>query len=59
VANRFGGSHAQRDVIDWTLTEAAVRGGMRNLAEALANERLAQKPHSPINRRFLARLAAH
>lgn len=58
VSNRFGGSHAQRDIIDWTLTEAAVRGGMRPLAEALANERLAQKPHSPINRRFLARLAA-
>ena len=28
VVNRFGGSHAQRDVIDWTLTEAAVRGGL-------------------------------
>ena len=26
IANSFGGSHAQRDVIDWTLTEAALRG---------------------------------
>ncbi|WP_217352312.1 tetratricopeptide repeat protein [Ruegeria sp. HKCCA6707] len=55
IANSFGGSHAQRDIIDWTLTEAAVRSGNRNAAEALANERLAVKPHSPINKRFLGR----
>ncbi|MCI0546712.1 MAG: tetratricopeptide repeat protein [Candidatus Rokubacteria bacterium] len=55
IANGFGGSHAQRDVIDWTLTEAAVRGGLADLAEALAHERLALRPHSPINRRFLER----
>jgi tetratricopeptide (TPR) repeat protein len=53
IANGFGGSHAQRDVIDWTLTEAAIRGGMRDVAESLANERLALKPHSPVNRAFL------
>ena len=58
IANTFGGSHAQRDVIDWTLTEAAIRGGMRDVAEALANERLALKPHSPINRAFLAQAQA-
>jgi hypothetical protein len=55
IVNQFGGSHAQRDVVDWTLTEAAVRGGLADLAEALANERLALKPHSPVNRRLLAR----
>jgi tetratricopeptide (TPR) repeat protein len=55
IVNGFGGSHAQRDVIDWTLTEAAVRGGLTDLAEALAHERLALKPHSPINRGFLSR----
>jgi hypothetical protein len=55
VVNRFGGSHAQRDVIDWTLAEAAVRAGLADLAEALAHERLALKPHSAINRAFLAR----
>jgi tetratricopeptide (TPR) repeat protein len=55
ITNQFGGSHAQRDVIDWTLTEAAVRGGLTSLAEALAHERLALKPHSPINRTFLTR----
>lgn len=55
VAQQFGGSHAQRDVIDWTLTEAAVRAGMREVALALANERLALKPHSPVNRDFVRR----
>lgn len=56
IANTFGGSHAQRDIIDWTLTEAALRAGMRDLAEALANERLELKPHSVVNRSFAARL---
>jgi tetratricopeptide (TPR) repeat protein len=55
IVNRFGGSHAQRDVVDWTLTEAALRGGMTPLAEALAHERLALRPHSAINRAFLRR----
>lgn len=58
IANVFGGSHAQRDIIDWTLTEAAIRGGLTGLAEALANERLALKPHSPVNRSFLTRAGA-
>ncbi|MCY1540955.1 hypothetical protein D9M68_766230 [compost metagenome] len=57
IANSFGGSHAQRDVIDWTLTEAALRGRRIGLAEALANERLALRPHSPVNRGFLLRAA--
>ena len=55
IANSFGGSHAQRDVIDWTLVEAAIRSGKRDAAEALAGERLALKPHSPVNRSFLRR----
>jgi hypothetical protein len=58
AANQFGGSHAQRDVIDWTLTEAAIRGGMRDIAYALSHERLALKPHSPVNRDFVKRAAA-
>jgi hypothetical protein len=49
-ASRFGGSHAQRDVFSWTLTEAAIRAGDRALAETLAAERLALKPDSPLNR---------
>ncbi len=55
IANSFGGSHAQRDIIDWTLTEAAIRGGERAMAEALANERITLKPHSPVNCDFLGR----
>ncbi|BBI59932.1 hypothetical protein HSBAA_12380 [Vreelandella sulfidaeris] len=58
IANAFGGSHAQRDIIDWTLTEAALRGGNHELAEGMANERLALKPHSPINQGFLRRATA-
>ncbi|MGE3703023.1 MAG: tetratricopeptide repeat protein [Hyphomicrobiaceae bacterium] len=50
----LGGSYAQRDVIDWTMTEAAIRAGMRHVAVALANERIALRPESLPNKRFLA-----
>ena len=50
---QIGGSHAQRDVVDWTLTEAAVRAGQRDVALSLAHERLANRPRSAPNRRFL------
>jgi hypothetical protein len=39
VAAQFGGSHAQRDLIDLTLIEAAARAGDRALADALKHER--------------------
>ncbi|SDJ55040.1 tetratricopeptide repeat protein [Microbulbifer yueqingensis] len=58
IANTFGGSHAQRDIIDWTLAEAAIRSGRRHLAEAFTNERLALKPDSRINQSFVARAGA-
>ena len=45
-AHRFGGSHAQRDLIDLTLLEAAQRAGDQPLAAALAAERMALKPRS-------------
>ena len=51
----IGGSHAQRDIIDWTLTEAAVRGGQRDVALALAYERLGTRPRSAVNRDLLRR----
>jgi tetratricopeptide (TPR) repeat protein len=57
VAHRFGGSHAQRDVLVLTLIEAALRDGARNLAKALTAERLALKPASQGNRRLAARAA--
>jgi len=43
-AHRFGGSHAQRDLIDLTLIEAAERGGEHDLADALRREREAPMP---------------
>jgi tetratricopeptide (TPR) repeat protein len=50
---QIGGSYAQRDVVDWTLTEAAVRAGQREIALSLAYERLAGRARSAPNRRFL------
>jgi hypothetical protein len=49
----IGGSHAQRDVVTWTLAEAAIRDGQRDVALALAHERLGTRPRSAPNRRFL------
>lgn len=46
-AHRFGGSHAQRDVIDLTLIEAARRSGRSGLASALVAERAAIKSEIP------------
>ncbi|MCB9958742.1 MAG: tetratricopeptide repeat protein [Rhodospirillaceae bacterium] len=53
--HRLGGSHAQRDILNWTLVEAALRAGQYPLGLALANERLGQKPTSPQNWRLRAR----
>ena len=47
IAHRFGGSHAQRDIIGLTLIEAAIRDGRASLAGALTAERAALKPMSP------------
>jgi hypothetical protein len=55
IANRFGGSHAQRDVLDVTLIEAALRSGQQAVAAALSAERAAVKPHSPLARLFIER----
>ena len=49
IASRFGGSHAQRDVIALTLLEAALRAGQTSLARSLAAERTDLKPTSPFN----------
>lgn len=46
IAQRFGGSHAQRDVLDLTLIEAAFRAGDKALARAVTAERKAARPHS-------------
>jgi len=54
-ASRFGGSHAQRDLIDLTLIEAAARSDDRPLAAALVAERLALRPQSPLAQRLAAK----
>jgi hypothetical protein len=41
--HEFGGSHAQRDAVERTLLEAAVRAGRTDLASALVSERLANR----------------
>ncbi|MNT81817.1 hypothetical protein D3C72_2214550 [compost metagenome] len=58
IAHRFGGSHAQRDVLGLTLVEAALRDGARSLAKALTAERMALKPASAGNRKLASRAAA-
>jgi tetratricopeptide (TPR) repeat protein len=52
IANRFGGSHAQRDLLDLTLIEAAKRAGDKALFSALASERGSTRPRSPLARRY-------
>ncbi len=55
---QIGGSHAQRDVVTWTLNEAAIRAGRRDIALSLAHERLGTRPRSAPNRRFLQHAVA-
>ena len=43
-AARFGGSHAQRDLLDLTLIAAAERAGDAKLADALRRERAIARP---------------
>jgi len=44
--HHFGGSHAQRDLLQRTLTEAAIRSGRLDLARALLDERLSVRESS-------------
>lgn len=56
TANRFGGSHAQRDFISQTLIESAIRAGQQNLARALLAERSAKKPSCALTWQNTARV---
>src|SRR5262249_31624168 len=55
IAHRFGGSHAQRDVLSLTLVEAALRANNAGLARAVASQRPGLKPTSPFNWALTAR----
>jgi hypothetical protein len=56
LAQRFGGSHAQRDLIDLTLLAAAARGRRHGLGRALLNERRMAKPLTPLTRHWMEQL---
>ncbi len=58
MAARWGGSHAQRDVIDQTLLAAAARGGMKAAGRALLEERMLTKPRTPLTEWWAASLAS-
>ncbi len=58
-AHHFGGSHAQRDLIDQTLLAAAARGTDTALGRALLNERRLAKPVTPLTEHWAARLSLH
>lgn len=53
----MGGSVAQRDVINWTLMDAAIKDGDMQMARALLDERTVLKPHSPLTEMFGNRAA--
>lgn len=55
IAYRFGGSHAQRDVLTLTLIEAAIRSGRHRLAEHYIAERTILRPRGHWRVRLLQR----
>ena len=57
-ANRFGGSHAQRDLITLTIIEASLRSGDRTRARHYIAERLVHKPDSAWGPRLAKRADA-
>ena len=58
LARQFGGSHAQRDLIDQSLLAATARGHRQALGRALLNERLMAKPLTPLSRHWQEQLGA-
>ena len=56
IAHRFGGSHAQRDLIDQTLMASASRSPDRAAGRALLNERRLAKPATPLTEHWASRL---
>ena len=58
AVHRFGGNHAQRDMIDLTLIEAAIRSGNAPLASALAAVRANRRHESLLSQLFVKRVNA-
>ncbi len=59
IAHRFGGSHAQRDVLDQTLAEAALRAGDGTFALAMASEREQLRPGHHFGHDLTTRALGH
>ena len=59
IAHRFGGSHAQRDLLTLTMIEAALRSGQLARARHFIAERTVHKPQSAWGWRLAQRAAAH
>lgn len=55
IAHRFGGSHAQRDLLTLTLVESALRSGRDKLARHYLAERSVHRPASALGWRLGAR----
>ena len=55
-AHRFGGSHAQRDLITQTLLAAAARAPDEAVGRALLNERRLGKPVTPLTQHWLQQI---
>lgn len=58
LAWRFGGSHAQRDLVAQTLLAAAAQAGDRGAGQALLGPRRRAKPHTPLTAHWARRLGA-
>jgi hypothetical protein len=58
IAHRFGGRHAQRDILTLTLIEAALRSGDAARAGHYVAERLVHKPRSDWGHRLERRAEA-
>ncbi len=58
VAHHFGGSHAQRDLIDQTLLAAAAQASDPSAGRALLNERRLGKPVTPLTAHWASRLGS-
>ena len=59
LAQRMGGSHAQRDLVDLLLLDAALLQPDPTFARALLAERTRMRPDDRINRRAQERLGQH
>jgi len=53
---RFGGSHAQRDLVEQTLLDTAIHAGEKNLALHLLGDRLLMKSRSPLTQYWAGRV---